>query len=178
MGQVLQKLLSVFYTRKLDLVLVGLENSGKTTLLNALASGYDVDTVPTVGMNVKSIKKGRVKMKIWDLGGQSQYRSEWSRYIKGCDCMLFLVDSFDIKRIPEAKKELHTLLENPELEKTPLLVVSNKIDLEPHYTKPELVTELNLDYITEAHWTVTEISALKRTNITEVIMWLTKQSKE
>eukprot|EP00163_Fabomonas_tropica_P033045 TRINITY_DN852_c0_g1_i2.p1 TRINITY_DN852_c0_g1~~TRINITY_DN852_c0_g1_i2.p1 ORF type:complete len:136 (+),score=24.49 TRINITY_DN852_c0_g1_i2:243-650(+) len=88
MGQVLQKLLSVFYTRKLDLVLVGLENSGKTTLLNALASGYDVDTVPTVGMNVKSIKKGRVKMKIWDLGGQSQYRSEWSRYIKGCDCMV------------------------------------------------------------------------------------------
>ena len=39
MGQVLRKLLDVFFTKKLDMVVIGLENSGKTTLLSALAHG-------------------------------------------------------------------------------------------------------------------------------------------
>lgn len=34
MGAALQRMLSSFYTRQLEVVLVGLENSGKTTLMN------------------------------------------------------------------------------------------------------------------------------------------------
>jgi Arf/Sar family protein len=32
-------------------------------------------TAPTIGLNVKQAKKGNVSMKIWDIGGQVQYRS-------------------------------------------------------------------------------------------------------
>lgn len=34
MGAALQRMISSFYTRQLEVVLVGLENSGKTTLMN------------------------------------------------------------------------------------------------------------------------------------------------
>lgn len=34
MGAAFQRMLSAFYTRQLEVVLVGLENSGKTTLMN------------------------------------------------------------------------------------------------------------------------------------------------
>lgn len=34
MGAALQRMFSSFYTRQLEVVLVGLENSGKTTLMN------------------------------------------------------------------------------------------------------------------------------------------------
>jgi GTPase SAR1 family protein len=54
-------------------------------------------------------------MKVWDLGGQYQFRNEWGRYTRGCDVILFVVDVFDRARIPEAKKELHVLLESPEV---------------------------------------------------------------
>ncbi len=37
------------------------------------------------------------------------------RLIRGCDCILFVVDTFDRARIGEAKKELHVLLEQPEV---------------------------------------------------------------
>jgi len=35
-------MLNVFYTKKLEVVLVGLENSGKTTLLHVLSAGKPV----------------------------------------------------------------------------------------------------------------------------------------
>lgn len=34
MGAALQRMFASFYTRQLEVVLVGLENSGKTTLMN------------------------------------------------------------------------------------------------------------------------------------------------
>ena len=68
MGAVLTKLLEIFWTKKLDIVVIGLENSGKTTLLSVLAHGQPVETVPTIGLNVKVFKKGQVNMKCWDIG--------------------------------------------------------------------------------------------------------------
>ena len=77
MGNLLNRFLGVFWTKNVEVVLVGLENSGKTTFLNVMAMGHPVETVPTIGLNVKVVKKGGVVMKCWDIGGQEQYRSEW-----------------------------------------------------------------------------------------------------
>ena len=136
--------------------MVGLENAGKTTLLGALSSGSaPAEALPTIGLNVVTFAKaGNVKFKAWDLGGQTQYRSEWARYAKGCDIIIFVVDVSDTARFPAAKQELHRLLEDPELAKTPLMICANKIDVEPHATESELVAALNLDYITEQAWVV------------------------
>lgn len=67
-------------------------------------------------------------------------------------------------------------LNNSELATTPLLVLANKIDLEPHISEPELIRELNLDYIVDNPWLVIPISALRLVNIDQVIQWLMKQS--
>ena len=175
MGQILQKMLDAFYNKKLEVVLVGLENSGKTTLLNVLAAGRPVETCPTIGLNVKLVRKGGVQMKCWDIGGQAQYRSEWGRYTRGCDVIIYVVDANALDSIPLARKELHRLLEDRELATTPLLVIANKIDLDPHISEPDLIRELNLDYITENPWIVIPVSALKVINIDQVLSWLIKQ---
>ena len=39
MGGVLARMRELFWTKKLEVVLVGLENSGKTTLLSVLSNG-------------------------------------------------------------------------------------------------------------------------------------------
>ena len=77
-----------------------------------LANGAAVQTAPTIGLNVKMIKRGGVQMKCWDLGGQSQYRSEWGRYTRGCNVIVFVVDTSDMSKLPTAKTELHQLLED------------------------------------------------------------------
>lgn len=177
MGQVLRRFLSLFWTKKLEVVLVGLENSGKTTLLSVLSDGVPVEhTAPTIGLNVKMVKRGGVQMKCWDLGGQAQYRQEWGRYTRGCNVIIFVVDASALHMLPDAKAELHRLLEDRELATTALLVVSNKIDLEPHATEQHLIRELNLDYVTENPWMIIPCSALKTINVNEVVQWLIKQA--
>lgn len=63
-----------------------------------------------------------------------------------------------------------------ELATTPLLVLANKIDLEPHICEPELIRELNLDYVVDNPWLMIPCSALRLVNIDQVIQWLMKQS--
>ena len=65
MGNIFRRLLSYFWTKKLEVVLVGLENSGKTTLLQVLSNGVPVETAPTIGLNVKQVKRNGVQMKCW-----------------------------------------------------------------------------------------------------------------
>lgn len=104
--------MNALFTKKLEVVLVGLENSGKTTLLQVLSNGAPVETAPTIGLNVKMVKHGGVQMKCWDLGGQSQYRAEWGRYTRGCNVIVYVVDANAMELFPDAKMELHRLLED------------------------------------------------------------------
>ena len=110
------------------------------------------------------------------IGGQEQYRSEWSRYTKGCDVVVYVVDAAAPNKLPTAKKELHKLLDDGSIGATPLLVLANKIDL-PHVGETELIEKLQLNYVMETPWMVLPISALQCTNIDQVVEWLTAQGK-
>ena len=35
-------------------------------------------------------------MKLWDLGGQVQYRTEWLSYCKACDIIIFMIDASNV----------------------------------------------------------------------------------
>lgn len=76
-----------------------------------------------------------------------------------------------------SKKELYNLLEDKELEKKPILIVANKIDVNPHMTAQEIIREMNLDYIYSNPWSVLSISALNGQNVEEVVEWLNEQGK-
>jgi len=177
MGGLLSHLRSLFFSRKLEIVLVGLANSGKSTFSNQLASGTFVEEGPTVGLNVKVLKKGGVTMKVWDLGGQQKYRSEWSRYSRGSDVIVFVVDTQAPDDLPVARRELHMLLEDRELAKLPLLVLANKIDLGPKFSEAELIKGLNLDYISDTAWMVVAVSAKHGTHVDKALEFLLKHSK-
>ncbi len=64
MGNLLERLKNLFSNTKLEVCMVGLENVGKTTMLNQLSMGDPSFTVPTVGLNVRTVKKGGVTMKV------------------------------------------------------------------------------------------------------------------
>jgi len=176
MGSLLAKIRSLF-SRKLEIVILGLENAGKTSVLNQLTSGAPLTPVPTIGLNVRTVSKGNSTIKVWDLGGQVQYRSEWPRYTKGAGAILFVLDASAPDVVSLARRELHVLLEDRELGGIPLLVLANKIDLDPHLAEPEIIKGLNLDYIMENPWVVISISALRGVNIERVVDWLLTKSK-
>ena len=75
-----------------------------------------------------------------------------------------------------SKTELSLLLEDEEIAGVPLLVLCNKIDINPHINTLDVIKGLNLDYLTTNPWVVIPISGLYGTNMTQVIEWLVSRS--
>uniref|UniRef100_A0AC11CBT2 ARF like GTPase 8A n=1 Tax=Ovis aries TaxID=9940 RepID=A0AC11CBT2_SHEEP len=111
---------ALFWKEEMELTLVGLQYSGKTTFVNVIASGqFNEDMIPTVGFNMRKITKGNVTIKLWDIGGQPRFRSMWERYCRGVSAIVYMVDAADQEKIEASKNELHNLLDKPQLQGIP-----------------------------------------------------------
>ncbi|KAK3716977.1 ADP-ribosylation factor protein 3 [Vermiconidia calcicola] len=88
-----------------SILLLGLDNAGKTTLLEQIKSIYashdaphepHLKTVPTVGQNVSLIDLPDLYLRIWDVGGQHSLRGLWQSYYSSAHAIVFVIDSSDI----------------------------------------------------------------------------------
>jgi GTPase SAR1 family protein len=93
------------------ILLLGLDNAGKTSLLYHIRDNQFKDTVPTVGLNIEHIQYKRYSLTFWDVGGQAT--KLWKHYFDHIDGVVFVVDSTDEERIFLAKDELRRLLSGP-----------------------------------------------------------------
>lgn len=66
--------------REFKIIIVGLNNAGKTTILYKLALNEVIVTQPTIGSNVEEVNHNNLKMQVWDLGGQESLRHTWDAY--------------------------------------------------------------------------------------------------
>ncbi|CAG8712867.1 11142_t:CDS:2 [Dentiscutata erythropus] len=169
---------SLFFKTELELTLVGLQNSGKTTLVNVIASGqFSEDMIPTVGFNMRKVTKGNVTMKLWDIGGQPRFRSMWERYCRGVNAIVFVIDSADHEKLDAARTELRNLLEKPLLANIPVLVLGNKNDLPDALPVEKIIDEMNLKSINNREVSCYSISAKNQVNIDITLQWLIKKGK-
>lgn len=123
---------------------------------------------------MKRVQRGHVTLKCWDIGGQPRFRTMWERYCRGVDAIVFIVDMADAAVLPDAKEELHSLMEQRTLRGIPLLVLGNKSDLPQRLTVDELIEELDLGDIGHREVSCYGISAKEETNLEAVLEWLMK----
>ncbi|XP_061964074.1 ADP-ribosylation factor-like protein 8a [Populus nigra] len=169
---------SLFFKQEMELSLIGLQNAGKTSLVNVIATGgYSEDMIPTVGFNMRKVTKGNVTIKLWDLGGQPRFRSMWERYCRAVSAIVYVVDAADFDNLSVSRSELHDLLSKPSLSGIPLLVLGNKIDKPGALSKEDFMEQMGLKSITDREVCCYVISCKNSTNIDTVIDWLVKHSK-
>jgi len=169
---------SLFWKQEMELTLVGLQNSGKTTLVNVLSNGgFQEDMIPTVGFNMKKVTKGNVTIKMWDIGGQTRFRSMWERYCRGVNAIVYVVDAADSEKFSLSMKELNELLQKPTLAGIPLLVLGNKNDLPEAISAEELTEKFGLKDIEGREVCCYSISAKNNVCIDVTLQWLIKHSK-
>ena len=130
MGLLVSTLIDRFFPATPSRILMlGLDNAGKTTVLYKLKLGEVVTTIPTIGFNVETVEYKHISFTVWDVGGQTKIRPLWQHYFENTDAVIFVVDSSDKERLEEAREELEGILQDDRVRNASLLVFSNKVDM-------------------------------------------------
>ncbi|XP_066518358.1 ADP-ribosylation factor-like protein 11 [Hoplias malabaricus] len=145
-----------------NVVLMGLDSAGKTTLLYKIHSGVIMKTSPTIGFNVVTLQLDKkVGLTVWDVGGHGSMRANWKYYLEDSEALIFVVDAGDPSRIVEAKHCLKNVLSDHKMADVPLMILANKCDLPGAMSVNEVSQQLDLDSIKDRSWEIQECSALQ-----------------
>merc|ERR1712188_256621 len=160
------------YKKEMRILMVGLDNAGKTTVLYKLKLGEVVTTIPTIGFNVETVEYKNISFTVWDVGGQTKIRPLWRHYFQNTQGLIFVVDSNDRDRIHETKDELHRMLNEDELRDAVLLVFANKQDLPNSMNPAEITDRLGLHALKQRHWYIQSAIATSGEGLYEGLDWL------
>ena len=109
-------------------LLLGVDDAGKTTFLYHYKLGVKVECIPTAGFNVETLDILGTKLVVWDIGGQEKIRALWRHYYSNTRGIIYVVDSSNLEYFETAKTELHKIIASEELKGVPLLVIASKQD--------------------------------------------------
>lgn len=133
--------------QKISLLLIGLDNAGKTVTAKGLA-GETVDCpIPTIGFSVINLRYLNYDVKIFDLGGHRTIRGIWNKYFVDVHGVIFVIDSCDLARFGEVKEVLEEILSSEKISGKPLLILANKQDKECALDEIDLIECLDIEML-------------------------------
>lgn len=119
-----------------SVLLLGMDNSGKTTLCGLVSTGRLIQAAPTTQQNNVEYETQNARWNIIDLGGHTQARNTWHTYFATVSSIMYIIDVDDDERQTESIEELQrvytTISKNDadaEAPPTPFCVILNKDDI-------------------------------------------------
>ncbi|KAF7488145.1 ADP-ribosylation factor-related protein 1 [Sarcoptes scabiei] len=136
-------------------LILGLDNAGKTTFVEQAKSHYTPEykglnlakISPTVGLNIGKIQTETIVLNFWDLGGQAELQCLWEKYYSDAHAIIFIMDSSDSERIQNSKLAFEKILANESLKKTPILFIANKQDSPNSIAMSKILEYFELEHL-------------------------------
>eukprot|EP00050_Salpingoeca_kvevrii_P011647 m.16969 g.16969 ORF g.16969 m.16969 type:complete len:187 (-) comp3555_c0_seq1:55-615(-) len=161
-----------FANKSATILLLGLDNAGKTTMLYKLKSGTVQSFVPTQRPQEQTVTIGGLNLRAWDVGGHMRVRGMWEQYFGMADAIVFMVDAADKARLAEAATELRKLIDEPEIGEAPIAVLANKSDVSGALDRHALARGLGIERNVGSRIGVFESSLVRGTGYPEAFSWL------
>ncbi|CAD6184122.1 unnamed protein product [Caenorhabditis auriculariae] len=154
------------------IVIIGLDNAGKTTFLEQTKSHFLKDygmlnpakITTTVGLNIGKVVLNNTCLNFWDLGGQESLRELWPTYFEDANALIFVVDATRRDLFSSISHVFKEVMSNEFVQEIPVLVAVNKSEMEGAAAAAEVRTILQ-DEEHRADLAVLPVSALEGTNI-------------
>lgn len=168
--------------KEMRILILGLDNAGKTTVLKRLC-GDPIDKIePTLGFHIQTLEYRAsssclYQLHMWDVGGQKSIRAYWRNYFEQTDGLIWVIDSADLYRLDVCRQELADLLSQERLAGASLLILANKQDIDGALTSLEIEQALEMDQserFTNRHWSIQSCSAVTGDGLKEGIDWMVK----
>nr|XP_053618265.1 probable metabolite transport protein CsbC [Plodia interpunctella] len=165
---------------EVTVLVLGLDNSGKSTMLNTLrAPDQRAQVLPTVGHQQETFQTGGVTFSAWDVSGAPRHRALWERHYRRAHAVIFVVDCSDHLRLVVAREELELMLAHPDMcgRRVPLLVFANKCDAPLALAPMQIASALCLERITDKPWHICASDAVSGAGLADGVSWLARQIK-
>jgi small GTP-binding protein len=171
-----------------SVVLLGLDEAGKTTLVNYWTKGTSEKTKTTIGLDVEHVEFSNEVFNLIDLGGQKAFRlTLWKTYAKMAKGVIFVFDITNRERTKEAVDWFWKIAEWLTKE-IPIIFCANKIDLKKSEKSncmnlQEIIKTFKLDKFSKKAYRqhsfqIFEISAKTGENVDQAMGWLFDRLKE
>ncbi len=125
----------------IKIIIAGLDNAGKTSILTALNKKYNfqkdiTSLTPTIRVEYQATEFLKNRVVFWDMGGQEKYRKIYQEkqdlYFSDTDLLVYVVDIQDPERFETSLAYLDMILKNFTKNKmdVPLIISFHKFDPE------------------------------------------------
>ena len=165
---------AVFKIRNSRILIFGLKNSGKSTIIKCLREKIFDSSTMKKEVNLRKYLLGNLSITSYNFSEKNYFSDVISVYLNETDGVVFVIDASDVENYDKAKNELHQLNNFPETYHLPLLIMLNKTDLRTPKID-SILKELELHSLRCKNVKYFQVSALKNKGITESFMWIANE---
>jgi len=160
------------------LVMVGDSGVGKSCLLDKFLDDTSTNNfISTIGVDIRSreilVKDKRVKVQVWDTGGQQRYRPVLASCYRGALGVIIVFDVTNRNSFNNIKQWIVEVEEFSCSSNIPRILVGNKADLSD---RREVEFDMASEFARQNSISYIETSVMRQSNIKEAFLELVKES--
>jgi small GTP-binding protein len=133
--------------QSIQFCVLGMDNAGKSSIVNMLQGKGHVKTKPTIGFRPTSMMLDEnTTVRFYDIGGGKKIRDIWGQYYHDAHAVIYVVDlsEKDETRLQDSKALFSATISHPFMTGKPLLVLGNKSDVDGGMSIDDLSAFLDL----------------------------------
>ncbi|KAL0207333.1 hypothetical protein P9112_011961 [Eukaryota sp. TZLM1-RC] len=162
-----------------DIVICGLSNAGKTTLIKRLAHQDkdlpQLESVPTIGLNTEKIVLENTSFNLLDMSGAKPFRGHWRSYFPSASIIVFVIDASDYENLSDALQTLREHVLSIDSSKgKPLLILANKNDKKGSLSADQISRHLSsvMGTTSERQYLIVSSSGVTGNGVEKIIQFL------